>query len=129
MSFVLSQQDGPILTLTLNRPDALNALNAQVLDDLDAALDTVDLDTVRCIIFIGAGQKAFAAGADIAAMASMAPEEAAAFSRRQRCIPPDRDLPPPHHRRRQRLRPGGRVRAQHGLRHPAVQRKRRLRPA
>ena len=82
MSFVTSTQEGPILTLTLNRPEALNALNAQVLDDLDAALDAVDLNTVRCLIFTGTGDKAFAAGADIAAMANMTPEEAAAFSRR-----------------------------------------------
>ena len=82
MSFVTSTQEGSLLTMTLDRPEALNALNAQVLDDLDAALDTVDLSTVRCIIFTGAGNKAFAAGADIAAMAGMDPEEAAAFSRR-----------------------------------------------
>ena len=60
MSFVTSTQEGPILTLTLNRPEALNALNAQVLDDLDAALDAVDLNTVRCLIFTGTGDKAFA---------------------------------------------------------------------
>ncbi len=82
MSFVTSQQEGSLLTLTLDRPDALNALNVQVLDDLDAALDAVDLSAVRCLIFTGAGSKAFAAGADIAAMANMTPEEAAAFSRR-----------------------------------------------
>ena len=82
MSYVTSLQEGPLLTLTLNRPESLNALNAQVLDDLSAALDAVDLDTVRCLIFTGAGEKAFAAGADIAAMADMTPEEATAFSRR-----------------------------------------------
>ena len=82
MSYVTSLQEGPLLTLILNRPESLNALNAQVLDDLSAALDAVDLDTVRCLIFTGAGEKAFAAGADIAAMADMTPEEAAAFSRR-----------------------------------------------
>ena len=82
MSFVKSQQEGAILTLTLDRPEALNALNAQVLDDLNEALDRVDLSTARCIIFTGAGEKVFAAGADIAAMADMDPEEAAAFSRR-----------------------------------------------
>ena len=82
MSFVRSQQEGPVLTLTLDRPEALNALNAQVLDDLSAELDRVDLHSVRCLIFTGAGEKAFAAGADIAAMAAMTPEAAAAFSRR-----------------------------------------------
>ena len=81
MSFVKSHQEGAVLTLTLDRPEALNALNQQVLDDLSAALDGVDLATVRCIIFTGAGEKAFAAGADIAAMADMGPESAAAFSR------------------------------------------------
>lgn len=82
MSFVTSQQEGSLLTLTIDRPEALNALNGQVLDDLDAALDAVDMDSVRCLLFTGAGSKAFAAGADIAAMADMTPEEAAAFSRR-----------------------------------------------
>ena len=82
MSYVTSLQEGPLLTLILNRSESLNALNAQVLDDLSAALDAVDLDTVRCLIFTGAGEKAFAAGADIAAMADMTPEEAAAFSHR-----------------------------------------------
>ena len=82
MSYVTSLQEGSLLTLILNRPESLNALNAQVLDDLSAVLDAVDLDTVRCLIFTGAGEKAFAAGADIAAMADMTPEEAAAFSRR-----------------------------------------------
>ncbi len=82
MSFVTTTQEGPILTLTLDRPEALNALNGQVLDDLNAALDGVDLSTVRCLILTGAGQKAFAAGADIAAMAGMTAEEAAGFSLR-----------------------------------------------
>ena len=57
MSFVHSQQEGPILILTLDRPQALNALNAQVLDDLDRALDAVDLDTVRCLILTGSGER------------------------------------------------------------------------
>ena len=82
MSFVTALQEGTILTLTLDRPAALNALNAQVLDDIDRALDNLDLAAVRCLIFTGAGDKAFAAGADIAAMANMTPEEAAGFSRR-----------------------------------------------
>ena len=82
MSYVTTVQEGPVLTLTLDRPEALNALNGQVLEDLDAALDRVDLDAVRCLIFTGTGDRAFAAGADIAAMADMTEEEATAFSRR-----------------------------------------------
>ena len=42
MSFVTSHQEGSILTLTLDRPQALNALNGQVLEDLDEALNGVD---------------------------------------------------------------------------------------
>ncbi|MBQ3488383.1 MAG: enoyl-CoA hydratase/isomerase family protein, partial [Clostridia bacterium] len=86
MSYVTSQQEGSILLMTLNRPEALNALNAQVLEDLDKALDGVDLKTVRCLVITGAGDRAFAAGADIAAMADMEPEEAAAFSRRGNAV-------------------------------------------
>ena len=47
MSFVTAIQEGAILTLTLDRPAALNALNAQVLDDIDRALDNLDLAAVR----------------------------------------------------------------------------------
>ena len=86
MSYVTSQQEGSILLMTLNRPEALNALNAQVLEDLDKALDGVDLKIVRCLVITGAGDRAFAAGADIAAMADMGPEEAAAFSRRGNAV-------------------------------------------
>ncbi|HZO15090.1 MAG TPA: enoyl-CoA hydratase-related protein [Polyangiaceae bacterium] len=70
------ERDGHIATLTIQRPDKLNALNPEVLAALDAALR--DLDT-RCAILTGAG-RAFVAGADIAAMAEMRPEEARRFS-------------------------------------------------
>ena len=86
MSYVTSLQEGPILTLTLDRPEALNALNAQVFDDLDRALAQADQKTVRCVIITGAGEKAFAAGADIAAMADMTQAEAADFSRRGNAV-------------------------------------------
>ena len=82
MSFVTSHQEGSILTLTLDRPQALNALNGQVLEDLDEALNGVDRNTVRCLILTGTGDRAFAAGADISAMANMTEDQAAAFSRR-----------------------------------------------
>ena len=56
--------------VTLNRPDALNALNSALFADLAAFLDAVEHDdTVRCLILTGAGDKAFAAGADIKEMA------------------------------------------------------------
>lgn len=56
--------------VTLNRPEALNALNSALFADLAAFLDAVEHDdTVRCLILTGSGDKAFAAGADIKEMA------------------------------------------------------------
>ena len=69
-----------IATLTISRPEALNALNAAVLTELDTALDAVEADGARALIVTGAG-RAFVAGADIAAMATYTPAEAEAFSR------------------------------------------------
>ena len=60
-----------IAQITLNRPQALNALNGQLLSELMQALETCDADpAVRCIILTGS-EKAFAAGADITEMAGM----------------------------------------------------------
>jgi enoyl-CoA hydratase len=62
--------DGPVATLTLNRPQVMNALNAQVFNDLERALKGLVADpTVRVILLTGAG-KAFAAGADINELAT-----------------------------------------------------------
>ena len=57
MSFVTYEPQGAVAYLIINRPEALNALNSQVLADLDAALDAIDLDAVRCLIVRGAGEK------------------------------------------------------------------------
>jgi enoyl-CoA hydratase len=81
MSTVLIDRDDHIVKLTLNRPDKLNALNAQLLHELFGALTAVcDDESVRVVILTGAGDKAFAAGADIAAMADMTPTQAGAFA-------------------------------------------------
>ncbi len=70
-----------LVTLTLNRPDKLNALNAELLGALAKTLDELTRDpSVYVAILTGAGEKAFAAGADIAAMQNMTPAEAKAFS-------------------------------------------------
>ena len=71
MDFILYEVDGAVGTITINRPKALNALNSQVLDELNATLDAVDLDTVRCLILTGAGEKSFVAGADIGEMSTL----------------------------------------------------------
>jgi enoyl-CoA hydratase/carnithine racemase len=58
-------RDGGVLTLTLSRPDRLNALNGQMLEELLRALDEIDAaDDVRAVIVTGAG-RAFCAGADL----------------------------------------------------------------
>lgn len=59
-----------VALIRLNRPDALNALNAQLLDELSAAMTEADRnDKVRCIVLTGS-EKAFAAGADIKEMST-----------------------------------------------------------
>ena len=69
MHTVILEPHGPVLLIRLNRPEALNALNAQLLTELTAALTTADNDpTFRCIVLTG-NDKAFAAGADIREMA------------------------------------------------------------
>ena len=81
MSFVKYEPQGNIAYLTIDRPEALNALNAQVLSDLSAALDAIDLDTIRCVIVRGAGEKSFVAGADIAQMKDLTKAEGETFGK------------------------------------------------
>ena len=73
--------EGAVATLTVNRPKALNALNAEVLSALDQHIQRIDEDpSIRVAVLTGAGDKAFVAGADIKAMQGMKPETARAFS-------------------------------------------------
>ena len=74
-------EEGRIAVLTVDRPKALNALNAETLDELMHALARVAADLqVRALLITGAGDKAFIAGADIAAMQNMSALEARGFS-------------------------------------------------
>jgi enoyl-CoA hydratase len=88
MSDVLQiTREGAFVTLTLNRPDKLNALNAELVAALADAFDRLAADSsVGIVVLTGAGEKAFAAGADIAAMANMTPAEAQAFSDRGQAL-------------------------------------------
>ncbi len=68
---ILVERRGAVTLLTINRPQALNALNSAVLEDLIAAFTAFEADeTQRCAIVTGSGEKAFAAGADIKEMAA-----------------------------------------------------------
>jgi len=80
MKNLLIEVKDEILHLTLNRPDKLNALSVEVLTELKTLLSEPPAG-IRGIIFTGSGEKAFIAGADIAAMEQMSPEEGYNFSK------------------------------------------------
>lgn len=79
MAFVECEAKGAYAIITINRPEALNALNSAVLDELDKVLDAIDINTIRCAILTGAGEKSFVAGADIAEMNGLTKAEGVAF--------------------------------------------------
>jgi enoyl-CoA hydratase len=79
---LLVEDRGAVRLITLNRPDKLNALNRETLDQLHAAFEAAGRDAgVRVVILTGAGPKAFVAGADIAEMNSLSVVQARDFSR------------------------------------------------
>ena len=82
MGFVDYSVDGQVGVITINRPKALNALNSDVLADLSAVLDGVDLDEIRCLVLTGAGEKSFVAGADIGEMSPLTKAEGEAFGKK-----------------------------------------------
>ncbi|HZK75533.1 MAG TPA: enoyl-CoA hydratase-related protein [Candidatus Kapabacteria bacterium] len=95
-------RSGPVAEVVINRPEKLNALNAQVLEDLRAAVAELREDEdIHAVILTGAGEKAFAAGADIGELAALTnAEHGVDFSRSGQYIfelsnpPPCRLLPP-----------------------------------
>ena len=82
MEFITYEADGQIGIITINRPKALNALNSTVLEELDQALNAVDLENIRCLILTGAGEKSFVAGADIGEMSTLTKAEGEAFGKK-----------------------------------------------
>jgi enoyl-CoA hydratase len=81
MNNILTEQDGHILTITINRPNQLNALNKETIDELHQALSSADKDDgVGVIILTGSGEKAFVAGADIKEFADFSVEQGKALS-------------------------------------------------
>lgn len=78
-NFISMQNDNGILTVTLNNPKTLNALDDKMFDEVGKAFDVIaEDDSVKVVILTGAG-KAFVAGADIKAMSVMTPEDAKKF--------------------------------------------------
>ncbi len=73
--------DDAIATITVDRPDRLNALNPQTMQEIEHCIDAIRDDrSIRCVIFTGAGEKAFIAGADITAMVTMSGFEEKTFA-------------------------------------------------
>lgn len=72
--YILIERDEPIAIATINRPDKLNALNWALVAELADKLEALDRDeAIRCVVLTGAGNRAFAAGADIGEMADATP--------------------------------------------------------
>ncbi len=85
---VLLQRDGAIATIVLNRPDKRNALTLEMWERLGARLAEVDADdSLRCLILRGAGEAAFAAGADIAEFPALRASAAQAKAYAERMEP------------------------------------------
>ncbi len=82
MEFITYDVEGQVGIITINRPKALNALNSTVLEELDATLDAVNQDEIRCLILTGAGEKSFVAGADIGEMSTLTKAEGEAFGKK-----------------------------------------------
>ncbi len=78
---LLIENSGGVATLTINRPQALNSLNSEVLGELAAALYELEYDpAVKVVVITGAGEKAFVAGADIKEMSAMTSYEGHRFA-------------------------------------------------
>lgn len=76
-TLLLEAEDNGVYTITINRPDKLNALNSTVFNELDQALNELaGDDNLRGLIITGTGDKAFVAGADIKELSSLNPDEA-----------------------------------------------------
>ncbi len=82
MEFVTYEVEGLTGIITINRPNALNALNSQVLEELDEILTHIDTSLVRALVLTGAGEKSFVAGADIGEMKTFTKKEGETFGKK-----------------------------------------------
>ena len=83
MTNVLLEKKGNIAVATINRPKALNALNSEVLEDLNELVELVNADEeIRALVLTGSGEKAFVAGADIGEMSTLTKAGGEAFGKK-----------------------------------------------
>ena len=81
------ETSGGIRTMTVHRPEKLNALNTEVMLELDRAISDAGADSdLRCVILTGAGEKAFIAGADIGELAKLTPLDGREHARRGQAV-------------------------------------------
>lgn len=93
---LIERRDDHIAVITLNRPDKLNALNAEVRQILRETFDELERDdTVRAVVIHGTGEKAFVAGADITEFAARTPEEQREVYSHRRIYETIADFPKP----------------------------------
>lgn len=88
-SIRLENNNSGVWTLTIHRPESLNALNSNVLNELADAirqLSEFDYEVAKVLVITGAGEKAFVAGADIKEMLEMNPEQAKAFAEKGQSV-------------------------------------------
>jgi len=80
---LLTNLENNIFTITINRPDKLNAINKQVMNDLDAVMDEVyNNEEIRAVIITGSGNKSFAAGADVTEFTGLTQQESMALAKK-----------------------------------------------
>ena len=87
MRYILldTQTSKDIAIIKINRPEGLNALNKEVMEELSAAIDIVSTDdNIKVLIITGAGKKSFCAGADIRYVANIDPIEAERYEHEDR---------------------------------------------
>ena len=76
------EKDEEIVLITINRPEKLNAMNLEVMNEFIAVFDSLEKDSSKVIIITGIGQKAFSAGADIEYMSRIGTAEAEKYALR-----------------------------------------------
>ena len=83
MTHILFEKKGNVAIALIDRPKALNALNSEVLNDLNTLLDEIAADPeIRVLVLTGSGEKAFVAGADIGEMSTLTKAEGEAFGKK-----------------------------------------------
>ncbi len=81
MRFIQLEPQGDIATVKINRPEALNAMNTDVISELSRAIDIIAADdSIKVVIITGAGEKSFCAGADISYMVNIEPMQAEKYA-------------------------------------------------